>query len=87
MKTRIEIPNELFREAKARAALEGCTLKDFVTEGLRLRLRQSRKQTFVKFPLIKSRRKGRKRLLNIPDDIAARAELMDDLKRYDASCT
>ena len=38
MKTTIEIPDELFRAAKAKAAMDGVKLKDFVAEGLRLRL-------------------------------------------------
>jgi hypothetical protein len=35
MRTTIDIPDELFRRAKATAALEGGTLKDLVTEALR----------------------------------------------------
>jgi hypothetical protein len=34
MKTTIEIPDPLFRQAKARAAERGQTLKDFVAEAL-----------------------------------------------------
>lgn len=35
MKTTIELPDDLFREAKAQAALRGRKLKDMVEEGLR----------------------------------------------------
>ena len=35
MKTTIELPDELFRRAKATAALRGRKLKDLVEEGLR----------------------------------------------------
>lgn len=38
MKTTIEIPDELFRRTKATAALQGESLKDFITEALRDRL-------------------------------------------------
>ncbi len=38
MKTTIEIPDPLFRRAKARAAERGESLKDFVAEALRARL-------------------------------------------------
>jgi len=38
MKTTIELPDELYRRAKAAAALRGCKLKDLVEEGLRLAL-------------------------------------------------
>ena len=36
MKTTIEVPDELYRRAKAEAALSGRKLKDLVEEGLRL---------------------------------------------------
>ena len=35
MKTTLEIPDDLFRQTKAAAALRGESLKDFVTEALR----------------------------------------------------
>lgn len=34
MKTTLEIPDDLFRQTKAAAALRGDSLKDFVTEAL-----------------------------------------------------
>jgi hypothetical protein len=36
MRTTIEVSDELYRKAKAIAALRGCKLKDLVEEGLRL---------------------------------------------------
>ena len=39
VKTTVEIPDQLFREAKASAALRGIPLKEFVAEALRERLR------------------------------------------------
>lgn len=84
MKTTLEIPDDLFREAKAKAALEGRTLKDLVAEGLRLRMDHNpqAKGPRAKLPIIKSQ--GKRRLV-IPDDIASRLELAEDLKRYEAS--
>jgi hypothetical protein len=38
MKTTIEIPDALFRQAKAQAALKGIRLKDLVIRGLELAL-------------------------------------------------
>ena len=38
MKTTIDIPDALFRRAKARAAERGQSLKDFVAEALQARL-------------------------------------------------
>jgi hypothetical protein len=36
MKTTVEVPDDLYRKAKAMAALRGRKLKDLVEEGLRL---------------------------------------------------
>ena len=38
MKTTIDIPDALFRKAKSRAAENGQTLKEFVSEALRVKL-------------------------------------------------
>jgi hypothetical protein len=40
MKTTVEIPDTLFRQAKAAAAQQGVSLKEFFTEALRDRLRR-----------------------------------------------
>lgn len=84
MKTTLEIPDQLFREAKAKAALEGRRLTDLITEGLRLVLTktpQTRRKP-LKFPLIKSRRKEP---LEIPDDVAARIDPTEDPRRHEKS--
>ncbi len=56
MKTTVEIPEVLFRQAKARAAMEGLPLRDLVVRGLRLALQTPPTQggQRVKFPLIHS---------------------------------
>ena len=43
MKTTLEIPDELFRSAKARAAEEGVSLKAYVIEALRAKLKSGGK--------------------------------------------
>jgi hypothetical protein len=43
MKTTVEVPDELYRRAKAEAALRGRKLRDLVEEGLRLVLKMPRK--------------------------------------------
>jgi hypothetical protein len=43
LKTTIEVPDELYRRAKAEAALRGRKLRDLVEEGLRLVLETPRK--------------------------------------------
>ncbi len=40
MKTTVEIPDALFRKAKAAAAEDGKSLKDFFTEAVSIRLQQ-----------------------------------------------
>jgi hypothetical protein len=40
MKTTVEIPDALFRQAKATAAQQGTSLKDFLTEAVRAQLRK-----------------------------------------------
>ncbi len=45
MKTTLEIDDELYREAKAHAALTGRKMKDLMTEGLRLALRPAARVT------------------------------------------
>ena len=43
MKTTIEMPDDLYRAAKAEAALRGRKLKDLIEEGLRLVLASRRR--------------------------------------------
>jgi hypothetical protein len=43
MKTTVEVPDELYRRAKAEAALRGRKLRDLVEEGLRLVLEAPRR--------------------------------------------
>jgi hypothetical protein len=45
MKTTIELPDELYRRAKAEAALRGRKLRDLVEEGLRLALEARSKRS------------------------------------------
>jgi hypothetical protein len=44
MKTTVEVPDDLYRRAKAEAALRGRKLKDLIEEGLRLVLKSPRKK-------------------------------------------
>jgi hypothetical protein len=65
MRTTVELPDELLRRAKARAALQGCSLKDLVADGLRLLLRTSSArfpvtQRRTQFPIIKPKEAARR---------------------------
>ncbi|HEY3291028.1 MAG TPA: hypothetical protein VGK87_12930 [Anaerolineae bacterium] len=56
MKTTIEIPDALFREAKARAAMQGIKLKDLIADALREKLSAppADRPRRTKFPIIES---------------------------------
>ncbi|MCC7376591.1 MAG: hypothetical protein IT581_18170 [Verrucomicrobiales bacterium] len=78
MKTTLEIPDDLFRAAKAKAAMDGIRLKDLVAEGLRMVVhgpstRQSKRR--VRLPLIRSARPGS---LDLSGEAIANAEARID---------
>ena len=57
MKTSLEIPDELYREIKVKAAREGRKISDVIADGLRLILQppvsaQPKPQVRLKFPLL-----------------------------------
>ena len=85
MKTTLQIPDELFRQAKAKGALEGLKLQDIVAEGLRLVLAPksspSRRRR-VKLPLMECGEPGS---LQITDAMLDEHEMMEDRERYKAS--
>lgn len=65
MRTTVELPDELFRRAKARAALEGRSLKDLVADSLRLLLQTPSAQSQTascrtQFPIIKPKDPARR---------------------------
>jgi len=62
VKTTLEIPDDLYRAVKAKAALEGRKMRDVVEQGLRLALGQRPESggKRVSFPLIKAKPGGRK---------------------------
>jgi hypothetical protein len=77
MRTTIEISDDLFRKAKAQAALEGVRLRDVIERGLRLVLGEpmppaSRR---VDFPLHRSRRPG---TLSVQDVYRAEEQIQRD---------
>jgi len=56
VKTTVEIPDELFREAKATAARRGTRLKDLMADGLRLALgRAPKARRQARFPIISAK--------------------------------
>jgi hypothetical protein len=86
MKATIEFDDALYRQLKATAALRGKKVRELVEEGVRMVLHGSpgtaKPMAKDSLPLISS---SRKKTLKIPDDVAARVELAEDLERYAAS--
>jgi hypothetical protein len=50
MRTTVDLPDKLYRQAKAEAALRGCNLNDLVEEGLRRVLRGPEPETSPERP-------------------------------------
>ena len=78
VRTTIDLPDAVFRKAKAVSSLQGTTLKEFITRavehelaGSAVRLESRR----VEFPLVRSKRPGSVRVT--PDRIAALLERED----------
>jgi hypothetical protein len=65
MRTTIDIPDPLYRKLKAKAAENGCSVKELilhdVEQGLAAKPRQPRR---AKFPIVPSRRKDTLHLTN-----------------------
>jgi hypothetical protein len=67
MRTTVDIPDPTYRQLKARAALQGCSVKELILRGVKVELNgESRPETKgkVTLPLIKSKRPGWLRLNN-----------------------
>ena len=84
MKATIEFEEDLYRLLKSTAALRGKKLRELVTEGVKLILKNPEQNAGrrVKWPLIDSGRPGK---LDIPDDIASRLEVEAEIERHAAS--
>ena len=66
MRTTIEIPDSLFKEAKANAARRGMSLRALITDALEHELRAPMRPTRrrVRLPLVRSKRPGHLTLTN-----------------------
>ena len=77
MKTTLEIPDELYRAVKAKAALEGRRVTDVVSQGLRMVLGRSEAMVKrVEFPIIKTSKRSTKMTLG---DLKRAQEEMDQV--------
>ena len=85
VKTTLEIPDQLFKQAKARAAMEGVKLKDFVTSALSAYLAKPKTNAegqakSCPFPLVRG--KGGPLLKQMSNQAIAKLEEEDDIERH-----
>jgi hypothetical protein len=84
MRTTLDLPDDLFRQVKAKAALEGARLKDLLTRyvesGLRQPVRRSLKRS--KLPVIE--RRG-KQIANLTAKRQSKLEQEEDLAKLSRS--
>lgn len=85
MKTTLEIPDFLFKQVKARAALEGLKLKEIVASALSTYLSEPKGEKPAQpghcpFPLVRG--KGGSLLTRMDNETIARLEEEGDLERY-----
>lgn len=86
MRTTLELPDELFRQVKAKAALEGAKLKDLLTRYVENGLRQPADQSprrRSRLPVIK--RKAAERVSSLTAARQAALEGEEDLAKLDRS--
>jgi hypothetical protein len=67
VRTTVDIPDPTYRQLKAKAALQGCSVKDLILRGVEVELngdRRTQAKGRVALPLIKSKRPGWLKLSN-----------------------
>jgi hypothetical protein len=62
MRTSLEIPDDIYRQMKVRAATEGTTMREIILAGVEMRLQiggvSARKEERQRFPVVRSRNPG-----------------------------
>ena len=82
MRTTLDLPDELFRQVKARAAVNGTTIKTLVSRYIENGLRQPEKPLTMarqrsKLPVIK--RRGKSVIPNLTPELQARLQKEEDV--------
>jgi hypothetical protein len=88
VRTTLDLPDDLFRRVKAKAALEGATLKETLARYIESGLRQPAElghppAARSKLPVI--RRRGRTIVANLTSELQARLEAAEDLAKLHRS--
>ena len=85
MRTTLDLPDALFRQAKAKAALEGATLKDMLTRYIESGLREPIRlagQPGRRSALPVLRKRGSRVIPNLTPQLQARLEEEEDLAKH-----
>ena len=88
MRTTLDLPDDLFRQVKAKAAMEGATLKDTLARYIESGLRQPGnlgRQPAGRSKLPVLRRRGRTAVPNLTSELQARLEEAEDLAKLHRS--
>jgi hypothetical protein len=67
MRTTVDIPDSVYRQLKAKAALRGCTVRELILRGVEAQLQDEggkKKKRRVELPLIDSKKPGWLKLNN-----------------------
>lgn len=87
MRTTLDLPDDLFRQVKAKAAIEGLTLKDLLTAFVVSGLQQPKTAVAPggrsKLPAIK--RRGKRFIPNLTSELQAQVDKEEDIARFERS--
>lgn len=84
MRTTIDIPDDLFRQAKARAAMEGVPLRNLIEDGLRLKLTAPNarvRYTKENFPVFRAKKKGEKITFEMVKKAMEEEQMDEDIRK------
>ena len=85
MRTTIDLPDPLFKKVKARAAMDGLKLREFIERAVQAALATPAASVpvrkFKPLPLIVGKGKGGPLLRGLNNDIIAQLELEEDISR------
>ena len=86
MRTTIDLPDPLFKKLKARVAVDGVKLREFIAGAIETALKPSaaslRPKEFKPLPVIKRKGKPGPLMAKLNNDTIAELELQDDIERY-----
>jgi len=85
MRTTLDLPDDLFRQLKAKAALEGAKLKDLLTRYVQSGLRQPAPQTLSRSKLPVIKRRGKHVVPNLTARRQSKLEEEEDLAKLNRS--